>query len=536
MGADRSTRRASDGNDIQALAELARLAQNQPADRSGLVRLADNMKAALGSEQVFFVYVEEDDWIICGDSGSGDDVGTGRIGLWIVNQQAQTLGVPVAFKIESRRVDGFAPALEAKGQPYIAMRLPIGEGAAEMVIIRGRWQQSVDFASLGFLEAARPALLVFLERMLDSGRAAREREQEAALANAAEVLTQAEDPLAVLANMAAAMSNFTGFELVTIALWDGETKGISQRVMGVPRAKDTSLVDTWLKDTRFDHMFVESVRQREAFYSEDAQNDPRNPPEVLDFVRWILTVSGAIVPVYFQDEPLAAISFASFRQHTFPPEERDFLNGMAAKLAVGLKAMKMYKALTASRKQLEEYTQQLEANRQIEHRLARTDALTGIPNRRYVEEVIEAEHARATRHGGSLSVGMLDVDKFKGINDIYGHDAGDEVLVQLARMARQSCRKGDVVGRYGGDEFLFVLPEANLEATLEFGDRFRSQVAERPFRLPGGETLSLKISLGVADAGRRATTAEMIAGADAALYQAKSAGGDRVCADKASAA
>jgi diguanylate cyclase (GGDEF)-like protein len=177
-------------------------------------------------------------------------------------------------------------------------------------------------------------------------------------------------------------------------------------------------------------------------------------------------------------------------------------------------------------------------NTKIEHRLARTDALTGIPNRRYVEEVIDAEHARALRHGGPLSVGLLDVDKLKAVNDEFGHDAGDEVLMQLARLARRSCRKGDVVGRYGGDEFLFVLPEADLDAALRFGERVRSKVESCPIHLPQGNTITVKVSLGIAEADGAVTkqAPDLIADADAALYRAKSVGGNRVCFEPATAA
>ncbi len=130
-------------------------------------------------------------------------------------------------------------------------------------------------------------------------------------------------------------------------------------------------------------------------------------------------------------------------------------------------------------------------------------------------------------------MGVLDVDKFKEVNDEYGHEAGDEILMQLARLARQSCRKSDVVGRYGGDEFLFVLPEASLVAAVEFADRFRQKVEEKPFRLSQGETLNLNVSLGVSQTAGTASASNLIASADAALYQAKSAGGNRVCCEEA---
>ncbi len=521
--------------DLGVLRELASIAVNEPANRTGLVHLADCLKEGLGLEQACFVYADNMDWLTCGDSACGNDPGTGKHGLWIVQQQAQTLGVPVAFAIESRRVGDFAPASAAQDQSYVALRLPIREGVAEMVIVRRRQRERAGERCLRLLEAARPALVVFLERMLNGERAERKRQQATALVNGAEVLARTNDPLEVLTDIAAAMSSFSGFELVTIALWDEATQALGARTMGLSRWRDTALGNSWLNatDRRFDQMFIEAIKLREQMPSPDLQNDSRNSQEVLDFFKWIMVVSGTMVPVYFEDEPLAAISFASYRPHSFPPEEIEFLNGMAAELAVGLKAMRMYGALTASREQLEDYTQRLEANTRIEHRMARTDALTGIPNRRYVEEVIEAERARVVRYGGELSVGVMDVDRFKALNDEYGHEAGDEVLIQLARLARQSCRKGDVVGRYGGDEFLFVLPESGLDAAWEFADRFRRKVEQQPFRLPEGKFLSVNVSLGMAQIAREENLFQLVADADVALYEAKAAGGNRVCCEQA---
>jgi len=194
-----------------------------------------------------------------------------------------------------------------------------------------------------------------------------------------------------------------------------------------------------------------------------------------------------------------------------------------------LKAVRMYQALAESKEQLRQYSEQLQGGMQIQHRLARTDALTGIPNRRYVDEVVKGEHARAARHKTLLSVAMADVDRFKAINDTYGHKAGDEALVQLADLARRSCRQGDVAGRYGGDELLFVLPEADLSAAKRFAERFRSRVARQMFPLSSGQSIRMKVSLGVAELDREGgqKPSALIKGADGALYEAKSNGGNK---------
>jgi len=513
---------------FETLQRLAALAANGPASRPWLTRIADTLRDASGADQVCFVYAEDRDWVTCGDSRCGDDIGTGRTGLWLVQQQAQKRNATVAFNVRGTRVEDFMLARGAKGREFIATRIPTSESPSEMVIVRGPWQDGIKPALLNFVDAARPSLIIFLERVLNAARADRERGQKSALANAAEVLTKAEDAQSVLENLATAISNTTGYELVTIDLWDEASQRIVTRALNPHRWRDTSLGRVWTEEggLTMDAFALESIQTRQPVIVRNIQTDPRSSPEALHFYKWIMLVSAVRVPIIFRDEVLGSISFASWKPHTFPSEEVEALKGIAAQLAAGLKAMQMYKALAESREQLEKYAKQLQANTEIEHRLARTDALTGIPNRRYVEEVIDAEHARA-----SLSVGLLDVDKLKAVNDEYGHDAGDEILMQLAQLARRSCRKGDVVGRYGGDEFLFVLPEADLQAALRFGERFRSKVEKRPFRLPRGNTLSLNVSLGIAEAASAAAqqAPDLIASADAALYQAKSVGGNRVC-------
>lgn len=521
---------------FEELRQLAELALSGPPSRTHLARLAGVLKNALRAERVWFVYAEDLNWLTCCDPQGDDDVGTGKTGLWIAQQQAQAQKGPVAFNIAERRVGDFVPAEGASDREYVAMRIPVSESPAEMVIIRGPWKTGIDRALVRFLKTARAPLVVCLERMLNAAHAERDREQTLALANAAEVLTQAEDAKEVLANIAAAMSSETGFELVTIALWDESSQTLGARVMNkLQRWEDASLSRVWTdrSDSLFDEIFLDVIRSRHIEPSPDLQNSERASPEMTDFFKRIMAVSGSVAPVIFGDEVLGAISFAGYHPHSFPPAEMKLLDEMAGRLALGLKAMQMYKALAESKEQLERYSQQLQARTEIEHRQARTDILTGIPNRRYIEEVIEAEHARASRHRKRFSVGLLNVDSLKALNDSHGHAAGDEVLVQLARLARRSCRRGDIVGRYGGDEFLFVLPEADLEAALLFGERFRGRVARQAFRLPQGDTLALSVSLGVAEATPAMADAApaLIATADAALYRAKARGGNSVCAE-----
>jgi len=525
---------------FETLQHLANMAANGPASRQGLIRIADTLRDAIGAEQVCFVYAEDLDWVTCGDSLCGDDAGTGRRGFWLIQREAQTQNGPVVFNIREKRVEDLANAHGAKGREYIGMGIATSGSPSEMVILRGPWQEGVEPALLTFTEAARPPLIMFLERMLNAAREDRQRQEMAAFANAAQVLTESEDTESVLEELATAIASAIGFDIVNIDLRDKDSQKVTVRAMNHFRWHGTSLGRQWIdmRNSSPDLAALECVRTRQPVLVPDAMNDERYDEATRKYFEWVMTVSTAAFPLTFGDEVLGNLGMAIYQPRTFPPEEVEFIKGIAAQAAVGLKAMQMYKALAESREQLEKYAKQLEVNTEIEHRLARTDALTGIPNRRYVEEVVDAEHARAVRHGGPLSVGLLDVDKLKAVNDEFGHDAGDEVLMQLARLARRSCRKGDVVGRYGGDEFLFVLPEADLDAALKFGERFRSKVEKQPFRLPRGHTLTLNVSLGIAeaDAAVAQQAPDLIASADAALYHAKSIGGNRVCFEPATAA
>jgi len=519
--------------ELEAVRQLANMARESPATRQGLTSIADTLRDALNLAQVYFAYAEDLEWSTCGDSRSGENVGMKRKGLWLVQQQAEMQKGPVAFNIRDRLVEDLTSDLDAKGRQYIGLRVPISEGPGEMLIMRGPWENGIDAQVLKFVELALPSLTLFMERMLNAPRGSRQREQMKALANAAEVLTQSEDTEPVLADLATAISSVIDYELVTIDLWDEASQKFTLRVLNHFRWHDTSLGRQWidLLGEVPELPGLESIRTRQPMLMPDAQNDERYHETVRKYFKWILVVSAARLPITFGDEALGTLGLASFRARTFPPEEVEFLKGLAAQVAVALKARQLYRALAESEKKLREYSEKLQASMEIQHRLARTDALTGIPNRRYVEEVIEGECARAERQGRRLSVAMVDVDDLKGVNDGYGHSAGDEVLVRLAQIARWSCRRGDVVGRYGGDEFLFVLPESDLRAARRFAERFRSRLEKENIRLSGRKTVGVRVSLGVAEyeKGDGEMPTELIKRADGELYQAKSMGGNTTC-------
>jgi len=158
---------------------------------------------------------------------------------------------------------------------------------------------------------------------------------------------------------------------------------------------------------------------------------------------------------------------------------------------------------------------------------SRRDPLTGLPNRRAFEEDLAREAARAARTGASLSVVMLDVDRFKAVNDGHGHAAGDSVLRAVAARAAAAIRAGDLLARVGGEEFAILLPGADLARAAEAAERVRATLAERPVEA-GGTALAVTASLGCAALASGEAPEALVARADARLYAAKGAGRNRV--------
>lgn len=188
---------------------------------------------------------------------------------------------------------------------------------------------------------------------------------------------------------------------------------------------------------------------------------------------------------------------------------------LAARLAVHLRLKQTHDDLIRKTAELE--------------RLCNTDALTGLANRRCLREALDLELSRAARYGRTVSFAMLDVDRFKQLNDSYGHPAGDHVLVRLGSLLAQSVRKNDVVGRYGGEELGMVLPETGLHGAGMLAERVRAAIAEERI-VWESELLRVTVSIGVACVGvGHAESAEsLIRAADRALYRAKTSGRDRV--------
>lgn len=183
--------------------------------------------------------------------------------------------------------------------------------------------------------------------------------------------------------------------------------------------------------------------------------------------------------------------------------------------------------LKRERDELRESAEEARRRAEAAREMSMTDALTGLLNRYGLQRSLQHEQSEARRYNRPLCCLLIDIDNFKGINDTYGHAAGDTALMQLARVLTEAVRGSDVVCRYGGEEFLVLAPETQLDGALALGEKIRLMTAAQLF----GDTqraFRLTLSVGAAELSAQESANDMIARADSALYHAKQEGRNRV--------
>ncbi len=186
---------------------------------------------------------------------------------------------------------------------------------------------------------------------------------------------------------------------------------------------------------------------------------------------------------------------------------------LAARIRAGRRIVELHDQLCAAKTEL--------------LRISMTDALTGILNRRAIYEKFEKELVRSSREKNPLCAIMFDIDFFKKINDTHGHGAGDMVLKEFASRTSLLLRQYDIFGRYGGEEFLVIMPGASAESAVSAAERIRSSIRSKPFTIGTGG-INVTASFGVAQFNYMENSDSLISRADAALYIAKQNGRDRV--------
>jgi diguanylate cyclase (GGDEF)-like protein len=227
------------------------------------------------------------------------------------------------------------------------------------------------------------------------------------------------------------------------------------------------------------------------------------------------TRSELAVPIHALGKVIGVLDVQSTELDAFDESDLDTLQTLADQLAVAMENAHLY-----------EETQQL----------AITDGLTGLYNLRYFYEALEKEIQRSERYDRSVSLIILDIDDFKRYNDTYGHLAGDDLLVELARLMSKMTRRTDILARYGGEEFAIILPETETEGAVFAAERLLEKVRGHRFLMQDGQTIGrITISLGVATYPDYVDSAKaLVDAADKALLKAKRAGKNRlfVCEER----
>ncbi len=191
--------------------------------------------------------------------------------------------------------------------------------------------------------------------------------------------------------------------------------------------------------------------------------------------------------------------------------------------AVSLLAARLARLRERSRRQRREIAQALARIQE----LATRDELTGLVNRRHMSNLLERERQRGVRSGRGFSLAMVDIDHFKAVNDHYGHPVGDDVLRTFSQQAPQALRATDIVSRWGGEEFVLLLPEAALSAARIGVERLRGRVAATPMAHLSGVPIRITVSVGLTEHIAGETVTQTLERADRALYEAKAQGRNR---------
>ena len=231
--------------------------------------------------------------------------------------------------------------------------------------------------------------------------------------------------------------------------------------------------------------------------------------------------SSLTCPLIVKGEPVGFLYFSSTRPDAYDETHQDLFMQIADQLATIVEKSRLYDELLRLNERLQETMDALE-------RLATRDSLTGLWNRRSILELLQRELARCAREGRTLAAVMVDIDHFKRVNDEIGHLAGDEVLREVTHRVGSSLRSADVLGRLGGEEFLFILSPADEESAREVMERARLACAAAPIA-SDSSSFEVTVSLGAAvvAAGRGEDLSAVLRAADRALYRAKHSGRNR---------
>jgi diguanylate cyclase (GGDEF)-like protein len=291
-------------------------------------------------------------------------------------------------------------------------------------------------------------------------------------------------------------------------------------------------------DKQISHTIFEDVIQKgKSLVLANASMDPNF--QSAESVNSLQLRSVMCVPLIARGNTLGAIYIENrSEENLFTDENLKPLEYFAAQAAISIENAILNDELearvairTAELNRINELLRaEIEERKRIEqqlHQLATTDPLTGALNRRHFFELVEQEFDRSQRYGRQISIILVDLDHFKEINDSHGHIAGDQLLQAVANRFTQSLRQMDIFGRYGGDEFVVLLPETNIEQAKLAAERLHKNVTSKAVETSRG-SIPLEISIGVASLVNTDDMEKLLIKTDQALYKAKAEGRNRV--------
>ncbi len=414
-------------------------------------------------------------------------------------EERQLMSLQDGIRILTHLLPGFAEGIVTR----IVNRIPEAERAlivhlplrAESGILGIFWLIGTDLQ-----DADLPALSVFARQTaiaLENARlyaAERKRSQELeAIRQASLSLTSSLELPVVLDTILAHAIQLLKADNASIFLYDGK-----QLSFGAARWADGLVRE--MPNPRENGVTYQVAHSGNPIIIPDINNDPF-------YQHWQWGGSMVSQPLLIGKQARGVMNLALDHPHQFIEDELRTLHLLADQAALALENARLFEEA---------------------QRLAITDDLTGLNTRRYFFNLAEAEFARSVRFDHSLTAIMLDADHFKHVNDTYGHAVGDEVLRAIAQRLLANLRSIDIIGRYGGEEFVILLPETGLAAALQVAERLRSSIANEPIRT---NKISLKatISVGIAERSKRTLNLDVLVNqADEVLLKAKNDGRNQV--------
>lgn len=480
------------------------LVESHGDTRAAIRALVGELAASLGYPCVSVHLADDDALVLAAAVGYPDVAARERVAV-----RGSTIG-----RVFDSGVSALTRDVSAWGDdrpPLPGMRgtvsVPMREEGRVVGVLTVESRETLDTRDLESLERFAARVGDALTNARRSGEERRRAAREEALREVGLVLAASLDPDAVLDEVLNQLARVLPYDSAAV-LTHADDDLLHLAASRGPFAQDATFIARGMDAGHIHSLRRTPHADRAALLPVYHFSEPPEPDEngVAAFPAWIGSLIAA--PLVVDDALLGVILVAARERGRYAQAEADLVVDFARHAAMALRNAELHDAVSRS---------------------ARTDALTGLLNHGATLELLTGEIERAERYGHPLSVLFFDLDHFKAINDEYGHQFGDVLLRTLAALARETVRGADSVGRYGGEEFVAVLPETDYPHALQAAERLRRRIAAQTLPAPADADARITVSVGVTTYPGDGTTLDaLIRAADTALYTAKREGRDRV--------